>query len=385
MAGFIIFIGGASEREARERLERVVSAGVYGAVLPPPASRWREGQEGTFADYATATEGDSIFFFSRRKLYGIGKLTNVGPDCKYCNFPGASDPQPYRYEQVKHMLLWDEGPGSENIRWICTFTPGPSFFENGVDIDDALSYRPHAFRALRAMDNVTFGRIDDEEEQALKDVLLRANQGSTITFPANHDATHGRIAAMVSDNYRLDPGPVMAACADPQGRLTHEMALEAGLLFQLAARDGHTSETFGDWDYLTHQLLASPFKPLKWADRIDIFGYRYMEGFRPTISRYLVAELKGASAGPDDVAQLAKYVDWVREEYTGGDYGPIEAYLVAHGFRDATVEAAQTTRRMYVVGRRPAQQREWCAIRLVKYRFSPSTQRLRFSPEYPPA
>ena len=29
--------------------------------------------------------GDNIYFFCKRRYYGIGELISIGPDCKYCN------------------------------------------------------------------------------------------------------------------------------------------------------------------------------------------------------------------------------------------------------------------------------------------------------------
>src|SRR2546430_2569496 len=81
--------------------------GGYGTKLSAPSTSWRAHHEGTFADYATMKAGDNIYFFIQRKIYGIGKLVNVGSDCKYFNFPSASVPQSFVYGSVKQQLLWD--------------------------------------------------------------------------------------------------------------------------------------------------------------------------------------------------------------------------------------------------------------------------------------
>jgi hypothetical protein len=387
MAGFVVFIGAPNPAEAQRRLISVISSGVYGAILRPPSgNRWWESQEGTFADYATATAGDSVFFFCRRKLYGIGSLCKVKFDCKFVNFVDGSLPKNHAYDsKTRSSMLLDMGANSVYIRWICTFEPAPAMFLRGVDMDDALSSRPAAFRALRAMDNVTFGRVDDEEEQALRDVVLRANEDVVATgisasdrFPDNHVASHAHVAANVTSAHRLRVAPLLLACAQTSGRLSHEMALEAGLVAQLAEHDSHTVATFEAWDYLSHQVLASPFKPLKWADRMDVFGYRYMSGFRPTIARYLVGELKKDEAGSEEVGQVLKYVDWVRDEYSRGDYSPIRAFLVAAAFSKAAIAAAEQGVRTYTIGRRPAVTRPWNDLSLVEYTFNPTAGRLRF-------
>lgn len=387
MAGFMIFVGADTDAHAAQLLEQTATSGVYGARLRPPANgRWRESQEGTFADYATIRAGDSIFFFSRRKIYGIGKAVEVGGDCKYLNFPDASLPEVPDYESTRPLMLRDEGSESLAQRWLCLFEPAPAVFMNGVDIDDVLSSDPRAFRALRAMQSVTFARMDDAETQALSDVILRANERGIregklgkASFKDESAATHADIAARVSDQHKLSSAPLLGACAAGD-YLRHEMALEAGLVFQLARADIATSSTFGQWDYVTHQVLASPFKPLDWADRMDVFGYSYLPGYVPTISRFLVIEAKKDEATIEVVDQVMKYVDWVKEEYAGDRYSSIRAFVVAYDFSTAVRDRAQEGgRRLQTVGRRPAVIEEWANLRLVRYAYDDSDGTLKFT------
>ena len=59
----------------------------------------------------------------------------------------------------------------------------------------------------------------------------------------------------------------------PGGDIKHEMAIEAAILHKLS----NDSETlFGKWDYISHQVPASPFKPVDYMDRIDIFAYKFI-------------------------------------------------------------------------------------------------------------
>ena len=51
------------------------------------------------------------------------------------------------------------------------------------------------------------------------------------------------------------------------------MALEATLCDVLTR---HDDTVFGHWDYISRQVVASPFKPVDYMDRIDIFGYIVM-------------------------------------------------------------------------------------------------------------
>ena len=47
-------------------------------------------------------------------------------------------------------------------------------------MDDVLSYKPNSFRMLRAFWKLSFVKIDDEENKALKDIILKSKRGSEI-------------------------------------------------------------------------------------------------------------------------------------------------------------------------------------------------------------
>jgi hypothetical protein len=385
MAGFIVFIGGSSEAEALLRLETILNRGAYATMLKPTEKRWRDSHEGTFADYSTMVAGDSIFFFAKRNLYGVGQLVDVGFDCKFANFAGASWPVAADYDAVQSDLLIDDGPDHLWERWLCTFKPDPYFFRRGVDMDDALSSNPEAFRSLRAMDNVTFARVDDVEEQALRSAIIRANEDSlsapptTRVFSDAHKAVHADIRRRLKSHHMLSPTPLLRSCAIGD-RLGHEKALEAGVAAQLASREPGTVSAFGSWDYISHQVLASPFKPLVWADKMDVFGYRYIPGHEPTVSKYLVIEMKRDASTIENVDQAMKYVDWIKDEYAGGDYSSIEAYLLAYDHPQTVRErAAEAGRRVFTIGRRPARLLEWDSLRLVSYSFNETSGLLEFS------
>lgn len=379
MAGYLFGL------DSVESLRMYARKGVYSTKLPVARGAWGTPQEGTFADYVTMKAGDNVYFFIKRRIYGIGELLNVGDDSKFCNFPGGSSPRPVQYEDIRSELLWDEGEYSKDQRWLCVFKPAPHFFTTGVDMDDVLSSNPAAFKMLRAFWKLSFVKFDDEENQAFRDVLLKFNQDALAApSPSNifddiHEDVHAEMAQKIGKaDYGLDPGAVIGACADGD-RIRHEMAIEAGLLAQLAQGDRATVGVFGRWDYLSHQVVASPFKPVDYMDKMDVFGYSYVMGFSPTKSKYLVAEIKKDSGGKDEIEQLLKYVDWVREEYCFGDYSMIEAFLVSYDFSQDVIEyKREVAVRRYTIGRRPAKSLEWTQLRLVKYAFDASHKRLGF-------
>ncbi len=171
---------------------------------------------------------------------------------------------------------------------------------------------------------------------------------------------------------------ILSSCAD-EDFLRHEMAIEVGLIHQLSIKDPHTCEIFGTWDYLSHQVIASPFKPIDYMDKMDLFGYSYIPDHLPTKSRILVGEIKKEPAIKEDIDQLLKYVDWVKDEYCYGDYSMIDAFLVTYEFPEDVIRRKQNVgSRQYTIGVRPAQSLEWSNINLVKYSFQSQVGKLDF-------
>ena len=157
------------------------------------------------------------------------------------------------------------------------------------------------------------------------------------------------------------------------------MAIEVGILHQLSIKDAVTCAVFGEWDYLSHQVVASPFKPIDYMDKMDLFGYSYVPGFRPTKSHVLVGEIKKDAAKLEDVDQLLKYVDWVKDEYCFGDYSMVNAFLVASEFDNDIIQHKETVGvRGYTIGFRPARSLKWDNMKLVKYSFNSTSNRIDF-------
>ena len=164
------------------------------------------------------------------------------------------------------------------------------------------------------------------------------------------------------------------------GSLSHEMAVEASLIFQIRERVENTIEVFGEWDYLSHQVVASPFKPVDYMDKMDVFGYRFIIDQRPTISKFLIIEIKRGRVRSADVLQLMKYVDWIKNEYAYGDYSMIEAYLVGASFHDdVSVDFESKIERNFIQGFRPAVAVKWENMKLVQYLYNENTELLDFT------
>jgi len=362
MAGYIMTINDM------ESLKKCVTTGTYSTNLSDPRNEnWGTPQEGTFADYFSMKPGDSIYFFHKRKIYGIGKIKDVEFDCKFLNYKEADNPTVYTKKQFKEKepLLRDSTPQN---RCFCTFEPSPFFFENGIDMDDALSSNPDKFKIFRTMWKVSFIKIDEEEDKALTDIILKRNEENLIEeknlFEFSGKA-HIEIAKKVNPEYRLNAYRLLLN-AENGKKIRHEMAIEAAICDIL----GKENDTlFGKWDYVSHQVAASPFKPIDYMDKMDVFGYRYIKGFE-TISKYLVIEIKKDEATEDVIEQIMKYVDWINQEYAHGDYSMIEAYVVASDFSEDVINKrnAQCIRN-FTKGYRPTQACSWSDVKLVRYEY----------------
>jgi hypothetical protein len=159
-------------------------------------------------------------------------------------------------------------------------------------------------------------------------------------------------------------------------QVKHEMAIEAATLHQLSV-DPHT--IFGKWDYLSHQVPASPFKPIDYMDKMDVFACRFLEE-TSTISKYMVIEIKKDIADIDAVSQAARYVDWICKEYAYGDYSMVEGYVLAYGYTDeAVAQKNDICERNFTRGSHPIENETWNNVRLIKYSYN--GKRLMFSEE----
>lgn len=383
MAGYLFSLNSI------EAFKECINKGVYSTFISSPSKNniWRVHHEGTFADYCSMKEGDNVYFFIDRKIYGIGRLVNVNEDCKFLNYPNANVPSNQSYNDIRKDLLLDNGEGSEDNRFVCTFEPFPYYFEKGIDMDEVLSSAPEKFKILRAFWKLSFIKFCYRENQAFKDIILRENleainsPNDTNTLKSNYKEYHKVIKKKVknSNSYKLDIAPFLNTINNSDSSIRHEMAIEAALIYQLSNKHTNTINVFGSWDYLTHQVIASPFKPIDYMDKMDVFGYRYIKNQKPTIASYLVVEIKKDTINSQDVLQLMKYVDWVKNEYTYGDYGIIKAFMLGFDYAEEALDTfSKNIERKFIKGVRPSVSTEWRDVRLVKYRFNEEEDLLDF-------
>ena len=378
MAGYLFLLG----KKGLDTYTACATNGVYGTILKAGIRGfWQKYHVSTVADYLMMHPGDNVYFFFNRCIYGIGAIVDPGSGSKFQNYPQAGDPLIPDEDAVKDQLLSYIPEVGSNQRFICLFERSPYFFTKGVDMDDVLLSEPAAFRSLRVIWNRSFIQFDDEENQAFKNIIFKRNQAALAdpveginVLPFSHDF-HDGLKVRDLSQYSMASGVNRILQEFVAGTtIADEMALEMAIMEQMDTKDEKTLAIFGKWDYLAHQVVASPFKPVPYMDRMDIFGYRFLHGYEPTIQKYLVLEIKNDPATTQDVDQLLRYVDWVKDEYCHGDYEMIEAYLVASTFPEGLKEHAERYGvRKYYIGVRPAEPRRWFSITFVTYEYCEPT------------
>lgn len=361
MAGYLITLDDV------QSLKQIVESGVYSTVMKPPKfATWGTSHEGTFADYLSMKEGDRVFFFVDRRIYGCGKLKNVGNDCKFFNYVDANLPHGHNTTTFNQTKIIQNS--SRDNRCFCVFEPSPAFFVNGIDMDQVLISKDNPFRSLRTMWKVSFIKMDDDESLALYNIIIKFNENNLTnkTFHLAYKTQfYNRLKRLNLFKYTLDRHFLIEQCTNSKtNQLRHEMALEASLCEILSFE---TRNPFGRWDYISHQVAASPFKPVDYMDKMDVFGYRFVTGYEIK-SKYIIAELKRDVATTAVVEQIMKYVDWVSNEYANKDYSMIDAYIVAADFTDEVkMMAKKHGVRNYTKGYRPTQFCVWDSLKMIKY------------------
>lgn len=374
-AGYLFSIGTGDKSNSSIALEQCFLEGRYATLL---SLKWSAATIATMGDFITMQPGDNVYLFSNRLVYGIGEILEYkNGEAAVELFPGSSSKNAPIPEEETVIEKGD----CRCFRWAVYFKPSPYFFTDGVDMDDLLNSDPDAFNSLRTFWKRSFIQLDDRENQAFKSAIIRLNEPAlsspqpNLFFPYAGDRD-GWIHPDYSNKplAEINPLPLLKEYRKADGSLSSEMVLEAGILSGLTRREPSICKALGTWDHISHQVAASPFKPVDYMDRIDIFAYRWVDGYRGEIlSKYLVVELKKGpavlkdSAPTCDYNQLMKYVDWVCDKYAHGNYSMIEAVLVAHSFEFSNASLMKDEIvRPYVTGHQ-AQSHTWNDMRFATY------------------
>ncbi len=406
MAGYFVVLGdikdekGDTIKRAEDILCNMLRYGTYSTNLSikEGSKKWSKPKVATFADYFGMKENDYIFFFSNRKIYGVGKLVNIGQECKYWAFEGANRPTTYSQEQVdKTKLTADITP--EN-RCICFFRP-VFYYAKSIDMDEALTSYPASFKSLRVIQNRTFIKLDDEEADALfavlnrKNVSTEKNDPNDWTPPTFDESMHNIAKTKISahpEYYSFNIKSLLAnyECWEGDG-IREEMVIEAAVIDALTKKENNL--VFDKLAYVSHQVSASPAKPVEYMEWIDIFGYSVsdylIEQKIPitfAINQYYVIEIKrdalalpAPKRGKETAQirknkavanQLMKYVDWVAKNYASGNYPMVKAILIANDFDTAFIDyCKKMCIRNYNNGYRDSTPAVWENFELIKYSF----------------
>ena len=396
MPGWLINLAGSKKDELK--FVRLYSEnGVYGTRFRKTIdSAWRESQEKTIADYTLVEEGDLVFFFRERNIYGIGLVkgfdTPRGRQVVFNIFPQAviPDSPSYRSEDYLWKEQFDEKLWSEQermgyeLRFVFFFDPCPVFFKDGLDMDFVLqSDAKNVANQIRAFEDRSFIRLEDEEARLLVELFTRRRSRSQGIFDFQGSAHEG-ISRIVTDSaaYDFNPDTLISRFAE-RGLLRRESMMQIAFAYGIAHQNEPFSGVFGNWDFIANQFPVSPFKPTKYRDFADIFGYtcKKLNGRLPdAISGFYVVELKrNRLVGQTEntfteacryIDQTMKYVDWVANYRAGGDYMLIKAFLVSGGFSDRIIEYAKKNRiRDFVIPRRPYEAMRWEGLSLIQYSF----------------
>ena len=388
MAGFLIVF------DKLDSLEKCIAEGIYSTYLKFPSrypknTTWSSSASGTLADYISMKPGDNLYFFSSRKIYGVAEIVDMNLDgisFFQCWKDSIILPTRNELDDCLFEPVEIDGKGTYYYPWAVAFKPAPYVFKDPIDMDQMLASNPESFKALRCLQARSFIKFDEKENRAFKSLFYRRNEKALID--ENIDDTYFvdyrrscEIATEYSKKYPIQFSKYVERHLknDNQEKFATEANLETSLMFDLNHDDSLATSVFGKWDYLSHQVHASPAKPVEYMDRIDIFGYRYIPADilgedNKFISKYLIIELKNDSGNKNDVLQLMKYVDWVAREYAGNDYSMIEAYLVAPDFKSTAYSECNKSTKRYTNRAKPNRSKViiweslvWEGINLTKY------------------
>ena len=340
-------------------LEHCIRTGTYSARCSDKGSAFI----GTLADYLGMKEGDNVFFFMERKVYGIGELVSIEErDCRFRIHP--------KKESADIEDLTEERDSNMH-QFICTFKPSPYFFKQGVDMDEILMFSSDKIKSLRFFSGMTFMKLDDVESEAIKNIIARKNEEylsedkKEMHFEFD-ESVHHNIAKKISGTNAYDLSIFDYIQFDSKERVKSEYYIEGATMDLLR---NYESKNIGKWDFVARQYPASPPKPSEYKETMDLFGYRYVPGFPGAVSQYIVIELKAGRINKDNVQQTMKYVDWISRKYTNGDYSMIKAYTIGCDKENEVEEDIKgIIERNYITDCRPVENKSWKELKILSYK-----------------
>lgn len=351
MAGYIMTLsateseinrqtGSANERKRKAKYQKyldIVKDGLYATHITN--SRTKTVVE---ADFLGMRPGDNIYFFFDRNIYGVGTIKSFSPDTTV-------------FKNIKIDDI-DSPLPTESFPFIISFESDPMFFRKGVDTDDVLNASPNIVYALRFFQKKSFIHLDDEENNIVKSILIYKNEKAILSKDKNMICDSSNqinnfkklkyLILQYSITYKLNGYDYFVAGLNNHGIVNSETRIE-GLILDYVKQ---STNLFGKIDFLSRQYPASPAKPSEYINKMDLFGYRYIDGFENEriVSKYIVMELKTKEINQDAILQTMKYVDWIVKKYAHGDYSRVKAYVIGKNLVGSISDYSKDITRYYI-------------------------------------
>lgn len=388
MKGWVFLISDSEENTARAAFEQAISDGCFVPILPVYKRGPKKGQYlervlyATLADLATVRANDLVFFFFKRRIYGVGRV--IGSDNAPCaSFrTDASDPaKPPRDDEVICPTI--------------VFDPHPAWMDDGLDMDDLLmSAAGDALPGIRMMAGKSFFQLETDEAIWLRNQFLSSPTAATSRQLAVPSELAGRIRQSLA---RRELGPLDAAfvirkrhVARAVGRgdarktiLGAEDVLHHALIDLIQSAVGGAGPPVGrDLLAIFHEFRASPVKPAEYADAIDVLAVARPTGEETRMLPvfYDVWEMKKDKLSTMDaflpvLRQGMKYVDFICGTRAARNYGRVRLNIVASKLPDSVESMLSEMikyKRNYIESTRGGQlnQETWEDLRLFEYSVS---------------
>lgn len=410
MKGVIFSI--KKNKKSVEDVLNILREGFHGVWQSPSGKKpedreWNAQQVGTFADYSTLEPGDKVFLFRDRVIYGIGELKipeSLEVDTPaLLNYPNSDE---HSFEEPEEEPLYKPEEW-DRLRVVFPFIPGPRLFEEGIDMDKALSSPMREyFWGLRFWRGFSFRLLGETETEALVKMFLKRFEGEEGLEPKRDESSH---MEYVEKNFHGTFSPEFHISKNPSAHLKEgvtfrkENWVHATLIEALRTNDGESLPSClidSNRKNVFREMTASPPKPPKWADSIDVVSTYHHPEYEDVTTRYSVFEVKKDEVDSSKVedynkkiSQVMKYVDFIAQKYTDGDYGGIDAYYVARDFSEEFLEfyteskeGGQTDSdiisptRDYIVDTHDVETAEvWDNLKLLKYSWDECKNKVIFS------
>lgn len=325
----------------------IMASGVFGVRSLPnfdsANANHRNIWYAVFADLLTISPGDKVFFFSKRRIYGIAEVVGMGNDGALgpiLNFPNSDI---FNTQPLTGSI--SDGPDADKIRVVVLLKPSPCFFPEGIDMDEVLSYPGAEYCwGLRFWSGRNILQLGIAETKLLEGIFLRrySSQSRQIQ-PETAGCIAAKARAMRLGVARPSFVKMLANpahSADVAGvKINREFAIHGALIEAIQYGCSILPPEFVDAnDHLLgcqREIPASPPKPYDYADFIDVMRFNGWSAAIPTAVRFDIFEIKKDRMRGEAlpiIKQLLEYVDFVARNYASGDYGAIRAGFIAESF-----------------------------------------------------